>query len=145
MKTLHTTDEIHLNFTFQIQYPLTSYCLSNHNSQQMLQDSSTWISSGMDTSDHGILKFFICPRAFAKRFDRTRKRVAKVCLYFKSQLNTLRFLSVPTVKNLKVWVRTNAGTVPRKLRFRGLMNYLLCFHERNSLLKFVHMFCIHPV
>jgi hypothetical protein len=111
--SLITTD-IHLQYTFPIQKLLTSDCLSCHDSQHMLQMPSTWNSTRVDMSDHGMSLHFKAPGANVKGLTGIKFALVK-SLHFQLTLNTLEGLSVPTTKKLKDWDQTNVGAIIRKL------------------------------
>ena len=53
IEILLTADKIHLQYKFQILQLLCSYCLPNHNSQQMPKMSYIWINARTDMSVNG--------------------------------------------------------------------------------------------
>jgi hypothetical protein len=99
---------------FPTQYLYSCCCLSSHNSHQMFKMSSPWINARMDTSPYGLSHTFKGPGAVANRLTGIKKCV-EVLFILNLLLITLRFLSVPTDKNLKDWGQANVGAVPKRM------------------------------
>ena len=112
----------------QLNNSLTSYRLSSHISEQMLEVSSTWTNASRDSSGYGLLLIRKCHSKVANGLTGVNNWLE----VFQLQLNTLVFLTVLTVKKLNEWFWTNVRAT------QLVLLYISAYHLRYCLFSISH-------